>query len=315
MKPRLFISYSHRDEEWKDSLLRHLRVLQRRGALEIWDSSEIEPGSEWSKSIRDELFKCDIAILLVSPDALASDFIAEREIPALIRRNREGDLVVLPLHVRRSLWTEVPGLAELQFLNPASRPLAELSERERDEQLAEIAQRLGRLVQELSRREESGKFTSSRQVRGSLHNAQASFFISHAREDGDFAELLSLRMEREHLQGWIDVDRLSPGVDWRADIDDAIKKAPALIAVMSPEARASEYVTYEWAFAWGSDIPIIPLMLRPTSLHPRLATLQYLDFSNRNGRPWDALFDSLRKSLKKSTAGAVANKRSRRNGR
>lgn len=62
---------------------------------------------------------------------------------------------------------------------------------------------------------------------------------------------------------------------------------------MSPEARASEYVTYEWAFAWGCSKKIIPLMLRETSLHPRLATLQYLDFSNRLSRPWDRLYKAL----------------------
>jgi hypothetical protein len=63
---------------------------------------------------------------------------------------------------------------------------------------------------------------------------------------------------------------------------------------MSPEARESEYVIYEWAFAYGSKVPLIPIMLRETPLHPRLAALQYLDFTNRRARPWDRLFSNVR---------------------
>jgi hypothetical protein len=62
---------------------------------------------------------------------------------------------------------------------------------------------------------------------------------------------------------------------------------------MTPEAKASEYVTYEWAFAWGAGIKVIPVLLKRTELHPRLESLQYLDFTNRTARPWDALIELL----------------------
>ena len=62
---------------------------------------------------------------------------------------------------------------------------------------------------------------------------------------------------------------------------------------MTPAAKASEYVTYEWAFAWGAGIKVIPILLKETELHPRLETLQNLDFTNRNARPWDALIELL----------------------
>ena len=40
-------------------------------------------------------------------------------------------------------------------------------------------------------------------------------------------------------------------------------------------------MTYEWAFALGSGVPVLPLLLNSAEadLHPRLRTLQYLDFS------------------------------------
>ncbi len=88
---------------------------------------------------------------------------------------------------------------------------------------------------------------------------------------------------------------IAPGKDWRDEIDNAIRSALAVIVIMSPQARASEYVTYEWAFAWGAGIPVIPIMLKPTELHPRLEALQYLDFTARDpaDRPWGKLFRRL----------------------
>ena len=79
-------------------------------------------------------------------------------------------------------------------------------------------------------------------------NVGPDFFISHSAIDGDFAELLKLRIASLGYTAWVDSDRLSPGTDWRQEIDQAIKQSVALVAIMSVEARLSEYVTYEWAF-------------------------------------------------------------------
>ena len=63
---------------------------------------------------------------------------------------------------------------------------------------------------------------------------------------------------------------------------------------MTPDARKSEYVTYEWAFAWGKGKAIFPVMLKQTQLHPRLESLQYLNFTDRTVRPWEKLIDSIK---------------------
>jgi hypothetical protein len=92
---------------------------------------------------------------------------------------------------------------------------------------------------------------------------------------------------------------------WRRGIDDAIKGAFVLTVVMTPEAKASEYVTYEWAFAWGAGVKVIPLLLKRTQLHPRLESLQYLEFTNRHTRPWDALIALLREAESSSPMDEV----------
>ncbi len=294
MVPTIFISYSHRDEPWRNELVHHLHVFERAGVLRIWDTSEIQAGTNWSAEIRNRLNQADLAVILVSPDALASDFIVEQELPALLRLQRAGQIVVVPVLLRPSPWTILEGFAELQFAYPPSKPLSELSLAERETALAQIAERVSSLARAISQRKQENEIDEGRRAsavdKAKLANV---YFISHAREDGDFAELVKVYLERKGEDGWIDTDRLLPGIDWRQEIDDTIRHAKAILAVMSPEARASEYVTYEWAFAWGCSKKIIPIMLRETSLHPRLATLQYLDFSNRLSRPWDRLYKAL----------------------
>lgn len=122
-------------------------------------------------------------------------------------------------------------------------------------------------------------------------------FISYNHDDGDFADNLREKIKEAGFEPWIDIAGLHAGEDWRAEIDQAIKEAAALIVVMTPKAKESEYVTYEWAFAWGAGVKVIPVLLKPTELHPRLETLHYLDFTNRMARPWDKLIEALQKAV------------------
>jgi len=298
---RIFVSYSHDDEKWKDRLVSHLRVLERQGAAAIWDTSELPAGADWSQEIEKAIRRSDIAVLLISPSFLASDFIVTKELPALLKRRQNEGLAILSVLVRPSMWSAVPQIAELQFANDPSQPLSSASEADRDTVYAAVSQRIADLVQAVAQRAASpataetigdqSEAQKTRSIFGAVPRGH--IFISHAKDDGDFAELLKLKLEREGHDAWVDSDRLDPGLDWRSEIDQAVRDAVAVLAIMSPEARASEYVTYEWAFAWGCGTKVIPIMLKQTTLHPRLATLQYLDFTNRIARPWDRLFGVL----------------------
>jgi HEAT repeat protein len=122
-------------------------------------------------------------------------------------------------------------------------------------------------------------------------------FISYNHEDEDFAEILSQKLQSSGFATWRDVDMLRAGEVWRVEIDQAIKDSFAMIVVMTPKAKISEYVTYEWAFAFGVGVKIIPIMLKSTNLHPRLEDIQYLDFTGRV-RPWKELIDTAQKVAK-----------------
>ena len=117
-------------------------------------------------------------------------------------------------------------------------------------------------------------------------------FISYKREQIEFVQPLESKLKEAGFDVWMDRD-VRVGTEWREKIDEEIRKSIALIVIMTPEAKASEYVTYEWAFAYGAGVRVIPLIhIEPNELHPRLKTLQYVGY--RDPQLWDKLINSLR---------------------
>lgn len=113
---KIFISYSHEDETFKDELVKMLAGLQRQGIVDTWQDGRIEAGDEWNKSIQDAMNDCDLALLLVSADYLASNFIQKAEQPTLLQRREEMQLRVIPIIVRPCPWQSEPVLKDLQAL-------------------------------------------------------------------------------------------------------------------------------------------------------------------------------------------------------
>jgi hypothetical protein len=317
--PTIFLSYNHRDKPFADELMVHVAPLKQRFEFALWSDQGITAGGAWNSEIQAELEKADIAVLLVSADYLASEWVAEHELPRLLEKANRGETRIIPVIVRPSSWAHTP-LAYFQAFPRDGRPLSELAPAERDRawyalhevleaELHRLSESQDVLLQPAETRRRKGtplaargkaptkKQRTEKSVSAAPRDGEPpAFFISHAKEDGDFAENLKARMKELGLNGWIDIDVLEAGVDWRQEIDVAILGSRALILILSPDAKSSEYVTYEWAFALGSGLRIVPLMLRDTPIHPRLEIFQYLDFTNRRARPWDRLFALLKSS-------------------
>jgi hypothetical protein len=149
-RPRVFIEYSHRDERWLTRLRQHFAPLEREGLLEIWSDSRIELGADWRAEIQQAIESASVAILLISADFLASDFILGQEIPALLHRQMRGHLRIVPVILRSSPWQELPWLADIQVFPRGGKPLSTLSESEVDATLAALASEVLTLVRQSS---------------------------------------------------------------------------------------------------------------------------------------------------------------------
>nr|CRH04429.1 protein of unknown function [Candidatus Magnetococcus massalia] len=65
-----FISYSHKDEDFKDNLEEHLTSLKRKGTLKTWHDRKITAGTKWSEEIDSNLESSNIFICL--PESVSS---------------------------------------------------------------------------------------------------------------------------------------------------------------------------------------------------------------------------------------------------
>jgi hypothetical protein len=110
----IFISYAHEDEIFKNQLTQQLKGLQRQGLIAPWDDRCIDGGDDWRKDIDTALAGCHLALLLVSPAFIASDFIYAEELTRLLdRRAREG-IRVVPVIVKPCAWKHEKPIALLQ---------------------------------------------------------------------------------------------------------------------------------------------------------------------------------------------------------
>lgn len=91
---RLFISYSHKDEDLRRNLENHLVVLQRAGLISVWNDRGIENCEGWQTEINTELNQA-------------------------LERHHAGEATVIPVIMRPCLclclWSDRP-LASLQAL-------------------------------------------------------------------------------------------------------------------------------------------------------------------------------------------------------
>jgi hypothetical protein len=138
---KIFISYSHKDESFKDELVTMLSGLQRRGIVDAWHDRRIEAGDEWYKSIQDAMDECDLALLLVSPDYLASRFIQIEEQPKLLKRREEIKTRVMPIIIRPCVWQSEQTISILQVMPKDGKAVITFSKDngDRDQAWADIA--------------------------------------------------------------------------------------------------------------------------------------------------------------------------------
>jgi TIR domain-containing protein len=127
---KLFISYSHRDERYREQLVTHLAGLRRQGIIADWHDRKIAGGEEWRDAIDRNLDEADCVLLLISADFLASDYCYGIEMQRTLEKYQEGRVIVIPVIVRPADWQYTP-LGELQALPKDAKPVVEWASRDR----------------------------------------------------------------------------------------------------------------------------------------------------------------------------------------
>lgn len=113
--PKIFISYSHRDEKTLEELHKHLVMLRRAGLVETWFDREILAGNDIDAEIKTNLDESEIFVALVSADFLASDYCYQKEMAEALARHEAGTMRVIPVIAEPCDWTSSP-LGKLKAL-------------------------------------------------------------------------------------------------------------------------------------------------------------------------------------------------------
>lgn len=135
---KIFISYSRKDRAWLERLKVHLKPLESFG-IERWDDTRLETGELWREQIERAIASAKVAILLVSADFLASNFIENEELPPLLAKAEQKGTMILQVILTACLFSETKSLSRYMTINPPSEPLDKLNEAERNEVWVRLA--------------------------------------------------------------------------------------------------------------------------------------------------------------------------------
>jgi len=105
---KLFFSYAHEDETYRNELEIHLSALKRQGVIEVWHDRKILAGSNFDDSIKQELEDADIILLLVSQYFIASEYCYNIEMQRALQRHDDGSATVIPVILRNCDWHDMP---------------------------------------------------------------------------------------------------------------------------------------------------------------------------------------------------------------
>jgi len=120
---KVFISYSHLDEGFKNDLVKHLEPLKKMNIIEAWHDRKLKAGDEWEKAISKNLKDADLILLLVSIDFINSAYCYDVEMEEAMEHHDDGESIVIPIILRSCLWGQTP-FAKLQALPKDAKPIA-----------------------------------------------------------------------------------------------------------------------------------------------------------------------------------------------
>jgi hypothetical protein len=129
MSKKVFISYSHKDESFRQELETHLSLLKRSGVISSWSDRKILPGQEWKDQIHKNLHTSEIIIFLISSDFIASDYCMDIELAHAIHMHDTGTAKLLPIIIRSSDWS-TSVLGRIQALPEEAKPITKWNDRD-----------------------------------------------------------------------------------------------------------------------------------------------------------------------------------------
>ncbi|MFT3893481.1 MAG: toll/interleukin-1 receptor domain-containing protein [Anaerolineales bacterium] len=121
----------------------------------------------------------------------------------------------------------------------------------------------------------------------------APIFISYSRRDDEMMRRVAFFLRDQGFKVWVDNEKLIPGTSaWEEAIESALKQAFAVVVILSPNSKSSEWVRREITYADQFEKRVFPVLVKGTeelSLPLRLVTRQYVDLRTNEEAGLNAL--------------------------
>lgn len=275
LRNRAFVSYSHADAEHLTRLHVHLAPYTREHKVDVWDDTRITLGARWKEDIKQAMNSAKVAILLVSADFMASEFIAHDELPPLLEAAEQEGTLIVPVILSPSSFPSSK-LARYQSLNPPSDPLIDMPSGKQEAIWAKLAKyvadalapapadskpRQAPLLRTVFQEEQKKSPALSSQ------RARPKVFVSHSHKNDDFTVRLVADLRTAGVEVWVDMVDMQHG-DFMMRINEALSASEWLVLVLTPDALISPAVQTEVNAAvnmvWSKELKgVIPFMALP----------------------------------------------------
>jgi formylglycine-generating enzyme required for sulfatase activity len=162
---KVFVSYSHQDDDLRKELGKHLSGLERRKLIKLWLDRDIDAGLEWASELDQNLEQAAIILLLVSADFIASEYCYGIEMTRALDRHEAGIAEVIPVIIRDCDWTGAP-FGKLQAIpadNKAVTTWGNGDQYARDTAWKIVSKEIGKVAEKIRDRRIS-EFTAQQQV-------------------------------------------------------------------------------------------------------------------------------------------------------
>ena len=143
-RQKVFVSYARKDKDYKDELCQHLKAAR----IKWWDDTHIKAGDKWDVEIKRALARAKIAILMVSANFFASDYIWDEEYPNLLAAAEEEGATILWVPVSTCFYKDTD-IAKYQAVTDPNKPLAKRGDAERDDVYTDLVRRIKELLKAL----------------------------------------------------------------------------------------------------------------------------------------------------------------------
>ncbi len=116
MKQKLFISYSSKDQAFKEEFETHSVMLRRLGLVESWDMGMIKPNDAWDAKVQAALDAADIVVMLLSSNFLNSEYIWDKEFLTTLGRWQRGECKIAAVVLSKCGWRDTL-LKDIQLIS------------------------------------------------------------------------------------------------------------------------------------------------------------------------------------------------------